>query len=365
MNIYSQNAGGLIGLTHDVGKREQANRDIQTMVKLYQLQKEDEKRELEAKKILLNYHYGMKDEIRKYRQDLTNDEYYSLIKYEIELWSDIKERINIYGSYLKCLNSDLEYLNSKRDYLLTLLNDYRYNEDEAKIYSPSQTSTRVLSSDENEVVPIKGAYYAWIEYSSVIYNEPNVFSYKIKKVGKGTMLQFVDESGSFYKIKYNSTTGYINKIGVKIYKYIGDKEKTYTYLPNITNNHKQSTHVEKENIINNKDDFSFKIRQLIIAEDKRDFDLIYSFYSPNMKKYWFMNNPSYNSLKTQYEKIWSITSDSKNKIKEIVKLGDNIYYLYNDFSYYHIKKGKYLKVSSTVRFVFDKNGKIIEVEGID
>lgn len=110
--------------------------------------------------------------------------------------------------------------------------------------------------------------------------------------------------------------------------------------------------------------YSDNIKNLLLAEEIRDFDKIYSFYSPNIKNYWSIKNPSYAVLKKQYEKSWKITSNTKNYIKKIEKINDSIYDLNTEFEYYHVKKKKTISINSKVRFIFDNNGKIVESYGI-
>lgn len=106
------------------------------------------------------------------------------------------------------------------------------------------------------------------------------------------------------------------------------------------------------------------IEDLLKAEERRDFNAIYSFYEPNMRRYWDMNNPSYQSLKKRYEYIWGFTSNSLNKIEKIEKISDDNYNLYTEFSYYNIKKEESFVTKSIIRYVFDDLGKVKETYGL-
>jgi hypothetical protein len=106
------------------------------------------------------------------------------------------------------------------------------------------------------------------------------------------------------------------------------------------------------------------IQSMTEAEDSRDFDAIFSHFSPNIVRYWDINNPTYDDLKKRYEYSWRITSDSKNTILRIDKITDNTYDLISSFEYYSNKKQERITKESRVRFIFDNNGKISEVYGL-
>jgi hypothetical protein len=103
---------------------------------------------------------------------------------------------------------------------------------------------------------------------------------------------------------------------------------------------------------------------MVEAEDSRDFDAIFSHFSPNIVRYWDIKYPSYVDLKKRYEYSWRITSDSKNTILRIDKITENTYDLISSFEYYSIKKQERITKESRVRFIFDNNGKISEVYGL-
>lgn len=72
-------------------------------------------------------------------------------------------------------------------------------------------------------------------------------------------------------------------------------------------------------------------------------------------------NPTYSKLKEKYEYIWGITSNASNDIQQIVKINDYVYDAKTRYSYYHNRKQENFQVESTVRFMFDKEGKLIEL----
>ena len=110
--------------------------------------------------------------------------------------------------------------------------------------------------------------------------------------------------------------------------------------------------------------YSNTIRNFLKAEENRDFDNIYSYLSPRFSRYYDIDEPSYSKLKNRYEYLWGFTSNSKNYVKSIERINDYTYDLDTKFTYYNHRKEKEFTVNSTVRFLFDDNGKIIETYGV-
>lgn len=110
--------------------------------------------------------------------------------------------------------------------------------------------------------------------------------------------------------------------------------------------------------------YSKTIRNFLKAEEKRDFDTIYGYLSPKFSRYYDITDPSYSKLKNRYEYLWGFTSNSKNVVKSIDRINDYIYDLETKYTYYNHRKEREFTVNSTVRFLFDDNGKIIETYGV-
>ena len=105
-----------------------------------------------------------------------------------------------------------------------------------------------------------------------------------------------------------------------------------------------------------------QIKGMLLAEDDRNFSQVIKYYDlKNLKRYWNYNNPTYDQLKSQYEKSWNYTDNSSNTIKSIIKIKEKTYDVNLDFSYFHKKDNIYKVANSDVRFVFNDNAKIIEV----
>lgn len=105
------------------------------------------------------------------------------------------------------------------------------------------------------------------------------------------------------------------------------------------------------------------IKDLVAAEQNRDFNSIDSHYSPNMIRYWDLNYPTTAQLERRYNYLWNITLSSSEQIEKIEKVGENTYDLYTNESYTN-RKGQYRSIFYIIRYVFDNNGKIIECYGL-
>ena len=107
------------------------------------------------------------------------------------------------------------------------------------------------------------------------------------------------------------------------------------------------------------------LKQFLQAEDNRDFDKIYSFFAPNMKRYWSFEYPSYDKLRKEYLASWNRSQYSRNNIQQIEKITDLSFNVYIDFEFLQYNHENEKHVNSELRFVFDENGKIMEMYGIN
>jgi hypothetical protein len=125
--------------------------------------------------------------------------------------------------------------------------------------------------------------------------------------------------------------------------------------------------VAKADIVNNgnfNEICKANLRNLIQAEDNRSFNSIYSYMSPNIEKYWDADNPSQEELYKRYNAVWNKLTASSNIIDSINTIDNNIYDLYNTFTFTGKKSGETKTINSVVRFKFDLEGKIIYINGI-
>ncbi len=107
------------------------------------------------------------------------------------------------------------------------------------------------------------------------------------------------------------------------------------------------------------------IRGFVAAEDSRNFDRLYSFFSDNLMRYWDLSNPTYDDLLNRYQYVWGKTSQSRNIITDIRKITDRTFDLYTEYEYYDLRRERTISKSSRVRYHFDGSGKIDEVYGVE
>jgi len=109
-----------------------------------------------------------------------------------------------------------------------------------------------------------------------------------------------------------------------------------------------------------------RIRELLWAEDARDFGTIAGYYDlERLRRYWNLKKPSYNQLRKAYYRAWKRTKYSTNTVRWIRRENDSTYLLNTDFQYYDLRHHQWKTVNSTVRYVFAPNGKIVEVYGLN
>lgn len=107
------------------------------------------------------------------------------------------------------------------------------------------------------------------------------------------------------------------------------------------------------------------ITGFIQAEDERDFNQIYSYFSPKISRYYDIKNPDRSKLEKAYTRSWEKSFDSFHLINSIEKVNKQAYDLKTTYKFTKkIDKTEHA-VESSIRFIFDANGKIIEIYGID
>ncbi len=127
--------------------------------------------------------------------------------------------------------------------------------------------------------------------------------------------------------------------------------------------------VEQEEIdfyLRNRNNLGFKkiIEDFLIAEENRNFEKIKGYYSRNLKRYWNTNYPTSQELFTQYHNAWSNTKFAQNIIQNIQIVNPSIYILHTNFRFFDLKDETYKEIKSKVKFVFDGEGKIVEIYGV-
>lgn len=106
------------------------------------------------------------------------------------------------------------------------------------------------------------------------------------------------------------------------------------------------------------------IHDLLYAESGRSFDDIYKYFDPNLERYWGINYPTYDELKAEYEKTWAKTENTEHSNVRINKVSDNTYDVMSTYSFFSLKDQKQKRVDSKIRFVFNKENKIIRSYGL-
>lgn len=106
------------------------------------------------------------------------------------------------------------------------------------------------------------------------------------------------------------------------------------------------------------------IHDLMYAESSRNFESIYNSFDPNMERYWDINFPTYDEIKTRYEHTWEITENNEHQNVRVNKVAENTYDVMSTYSYYSLKDEKQKRVDSKVRFVFSDNNKVIKTYGL-
>jgi len=131
-------------------------------------------------------------------------------------------------------------------------------------------------------------------------------------------------------------------------------DSTKVEAPIYTERIEENLHFDAESIISN----------FLLAEDNRDFEQIFSFYSSNLKRYWDFKYPSKSKLNKEYIASWNRTSYSRNTVQNIVKIDDFTFDFYIDFEFLQYNHENAQNVQSVIRFVLDKDGKIVELFGV-
>ena len=133
----------------------------------------------------------------------------------------------------------------------------------------------------------------------------------------------------------------------------------------------EKINLKNNRVIKNRKDLDNRAAQSIItnflsAEGSKDFSYIYSFFSPSLRRYYGLNNPTYSSLENVYQKAWNATPYSKNSFISIDPINGNEFIV--KINYQWSKNSNPSKVNSkfdNLRFVLDNDNKIIEVSSLN
>jgi len=106
------------------------------------------------------------------------------------------------------------------------------------------------------------------------------------------------------------------------------------------------------------------IRAFLLAEEKRNFEQIFSYFSLSISRFYDLHNPTRAMLKEKYEQIWQFTAQPKNEILEITKVEKNTYDLTTLYSYYDLDKEQTFYNKFIIRFILAYDGKITKTYGL-
>lgn len=104
-------------------QQQRTDREMKTMGEVYALDKAYKKESSDATEKILNYQNEVKDEIRKNRSKLSNEQYEAIQKYEKDYWQIVVKRRQQYTFNADFLRNELSLLNKYRNDTL----DYLYN----------------------------------------------------------------------------------------------------------------------------------------------------------------------------------------------------------------------------------------------
>lgn len=107
------------------------------------------------------------------------------------------------------------------------------------------------------------------------------------------------------------------------------------------------------------------LRKLLEAENLRDYDVIKTFYSGDLERYWNLHNINFEGLKAQYIKAWEISSNSRNNIIKIEKIDRNILHVTTEFSFTNARTNNSNTSISLNKYVFNNYGLITQVFNIN
>lgn len=107
------------------------------------------------------------------------------------------------------------------------------------------------------------------------------------------------------------------------------------------------------------------VRKLLEAENTRDFDVIITFYSGDLERYWESTDIKNKDLKSQYEKAWQESSYSRKNIQNIEKIAKNILHVTTEFTFTNTLTNHTITNINLNKYIFNNYGLITHVYNID
>ena len=159
----------------------------------------------------------------------------------------------------------------------------------------------------------------------------------------------------------------LEKINLENSKIASDNEAKFKENNRIIKN-RGVINREYENNTNNDyySDAESTISDFLSAENSRDFEYIYSFYSPYLRRYFGLNNPTYSSLQNLYTKSWNSNSFSKNTVVTIDQIVENEFLVRINYEWQRYSSpSKFNSKYDNLKFVLDNENRIIEVYSLN
>lgn len=143
-------------------------------------------------------------------------------------------------------------------------------------------------------------------------------------------------------------------IGLIVCTYFG-----YNYF----NNSDKSTASSSNAIqVGDDDAGSIAIHSLLTAENNRNIDGILAHFSPHIRQYWDLHNPSVTQLQNRYFSAWRKTTYSKNELLSIEKVNNSTYIYAVNYTIFSKKDQKEKQFNDQkIKVLFDKNFKILSI----
>ena len=107
------------------------------------------------------------------------------------------------------------------------------------------------------------------------------------------------------------------------------------------------------------------IENFLIAENSRDFDYIFGFFSSNLRRYYGHMRPTYYSLQDLYQKSWNANAYSKNTLLTIDPINENVFLVRIEYNWRKFNSSKLNSKEDLLKFILDNDDRIIEVFSIN
>lgn len=187
------------------------------------------------------------------------------------------------------------------------------------------------------------------------------FMYTIPTLSGSSGSPIINAKGNLVGINYAKITesqGFNYGIHVSHLKSLLQNE-----IIEISSNSNSNPPPSKINGINENTSINYPniLREFIKAEDTRNLNVVLDHYSNNVARYYHLNFPSKLQLVESYQLAWNNTTFSRNEILSINEITSNTFEVKVNFIFVLKANGNRSERESVIKFVFDNEGKIIEI----